>query len=214
MSALVGIRECARQLGVAHSTITRQMQAGILVNRGTAEAPLLDVEEVRAAREIALDPSKRRGAGAPLFDAAAGWAPPARSQPQPGPAVPATEDGLDDGLDDVEAAPAAPSASKDLSYQKARTAREGYAARLAQIELVQRLGQVLDKREVLDAFDALGRMLRERLASRAQLVAGRLAGLTDPNAIAALIAEEDRKLLEQLADDFARRFAERGVAAA
>lgn len=63
---LVSVRECARQLGVSHSTISRQLAAGVFANHGTDDRPLLLVDEVRAARDRQLDQSQQRGDQAPL----------------------------------------------------------------------------------------------------------------------------------------------------
>lgn len=62
----VGVRECARQLGLSHSTISRQLAAGVFRNLGTDKVPLLLVSEVREARARGLDQSKQRGPEAPL----------------------------------------------------------------------------------------------------------------------------------------------------
>ena len=68
---LLGVREAARELGVNPSTVSRQLRAGILPNRGSERAPKVCLSEARAARERNLDQSKRRGPEAPLFKASA-----------------------------------------------------------------------------------------------------------------------------------------------
>lgn len=60
LTDIVGIREAAGQLGVAASTISRQVRAGIIPNRGTGEAPKVSVSEARAARAKNTDPAQRR----------------------------------------------------------------------------------------------------------------------------------------------------------
>lgn len=60
---LVGVRECARQLGVAPSTVSRQI-GRLYVNLGTAERPLLDMDQVRRARGQDLNTAMQRGAAA------------------------------------------------------------------------------------------------------------------------------------------------------
>jgi len=191
----VSLSEAARQVGLNKSTISRQLAAGILRNRGTAERPLVDVAEVRAARESGLDRSKQRGPDSPLFGAS--------SAIDPVPPESAAED--EEGLPEPPSAATKP-ASGGIDYQKARTAREGYQARLAQIELEQKLGNLLDKSEVVDAFFALGAAVRERLDGRRAELAARLVGIADPGAIIGLIAEADRALLGGITEEFERRF--------
>src|SRR5579871_387393 len=53
MAKLVGIREGARQLGISHTTLSRQVARGLVPNHGTATAPLIDLSEARKAREAA-----------------------------------------------------------------------------------------------------------------------------------------------------------------
>lgn len=55
----VSLREAARQLGVTHPTISRQIRGGIIPNHGTLQRPLVNVEEARQAREATLLPEKR-----------------------------------------------------------------------------------------------------------------------------------------------------------
>lgn len=183
----VTISEAARQLNVHKSTISRQVRDGIIPNRGTDSAPMVDVDEAKLARASGLDRSKQRGPDSPLFNASSTIGAP---------------------VDDDDAAPpaAARGQTGGLDYQKARTAREGYQARLAQIELEKQLGGLLDKSEVVDAFFALGAGLREMMDTRRQTLASRLVGVTDVSAIAAILVDEDRKLQQAIAESFERRF--------
>ncbi len=56
----VSLREAAKALGVAHTTLSRQVRAGKIPNRGTDSRPLVDVEEARAARASNIDPAMQR----------------------------------------------------------------------------------------------------------------------------------------------------------
>ncbi|HEY3909454.1 MAG TPA: hypothetical protein VGM07_06145 [Stellaceae bacterium] len=60
---LVGVNEAGRRLGVDAGQVSRQIKAGIIPNRGTADRPLVNVDEARQARAIGLDRSKQRGPG-------------------------------------------------------------------------------------------------------------------------------------------------------
>ncbi len=55
MLELVGISEAARRLGVHKSTISRQVAAGIITNRGTGQRPLVNVDQARGERAAYLD---------------------------------------------------------------------------------------------------------------------------------------------------------------
>jgi hypothetical protein len=59
-SDIVGIREAADILGVSASTISRQVKAGIIPNRGADGAPKVSVREAREARAKNTDPAQRR----------------------------------------------------------------------------------------------------------------------------------------------------------
>jgi hypothetical protein len=184
-SRLVGVSEAARQIGVHKSTISRQLAAGIITNRGSKEKPLVDVEEARRARDRGLDRSKQRGPDSPLFGNSSAIAPADEAEPDV----------------DGHGAPMPAKPSGGLDYQKARTAREGYQARLAQIELEQKLGNLLDKGDVVDAFFTMGQRLREVLEQCRLELAARFG-----DAVGAALAEEFRKLQLGLAEEFERRF--------
>ncbi len=185
---LISVRECGRQLDLAHTTIGRQIKAGIIPNHGTESRPLVRLSEVKAARANGLDQSKMRGPNAPL------------SRP------------LDDGADEETAAGAADVRAPKLDFNRARTASEGYSAALKQLELEERRGNVLDKAEVIDAVFAIAQALRESIERRQPILASRVAGLADVNAIVQILADEDRKLLQGVADEFTRRFVEPAAA--
>jgi hypothetical protein len=101
---------------------------------------------------------------------------------------------------------AEPAERKSLDFNTARTARDGYQARLAQIDLEERLGNLLDRAETVDAFFTLGTALREAMERRAPELAARLDGVADLNARTTLILEDDRRLLQAIVDEFTRRF--------
>lgn len=174
MGKLVGIREAARQLGVNASTISRQVAAGVIPNHGGDGSPLVDPEEARSARQLNLDPSKRRGVGSPLS-----------LHPTP---------------QDITSSP------RGSGYQVSRAEREGYDAALKRIELEERLRNLLDKGEVTEAAFAIGQVLREMIERRQPTLAARLAGVIDVGTIAAILVEEDRRLLEAIGDEMQRKF--------
>jgi hypothetical protein len=186
----VSISECARELGVHKSTISRQVAAGIIPNRGTADEPKVDVAEARRARERGLDRSKQRGEDAPLFSSASAIG---------------ERDDDDAGQPAADATPP----KGGLDYQRARTAREGFQARLAQIELEEKLANLLDKGEVVDAFFTMASRLREMTDATRVDVAARFG-----DQVGNAVGEAFRKMLQAIAEDFERRFAQEPANAA
>jgi hypothetical protein len=189
---LVGVRECARQIGLNPSTISRQVAAGIIPNHGSEDAPRVSVAEARAARQENLDLTRRRIPRARLRDDAAADKDAAAGQD-------AAEDAADDDLPD---APAAGETRRGPSFSATRTAREGYQAKLLQLDYEQRIGNLLDKSEVYDAFFALGTLLRDALETRRQRLASRFADIAP--GLAAALAEDDAKVIAAVSEQFAR----------
>lgn len=163
----VSIREAARQLGIAHSTVSRQVSAGIIPNHGVPGRPLILVTEARAARAQNLDPSQRRGSRSPLFAE--------------------EEDGAPGTNDDPLSSASVPERG---SYRGERSRREAALAQLAEIELGKQLGNLLDKGEVIDAVVEIMITLRETL----QLAAHDVANRHGPE-IAAIFSAEIHKAL-------------------
>lgn len=178
MEALLGVREAARVIGVSHSTISRQLSDGVFANHGTAARPLLRLSEVKAGRAEGLDHSKRRAAAPP-------------------------PDLLDDEDGDEDQSPAAPTADRKVSEGRALNLDRDAEFKLIRNE--EKKGLLCSKRDVEDGAEEAGQALREALVSRTRELADRLASMTDPVAIASLLAESDAALLEQIADALERR---------
>ena len=175
---LTSVREAARALGVSHSTISRQVASGIIPNRGTAERPLIDVEEARAARAAHLYEG-RQGSHA----------------------------GRMVGDDHVaEDGPEAPAQAPD--YRRARTAGEIYRAKLAELDYFERVGKLIDQAEVSAALFTAARVLRDKLQALAGRLAGELATVSDPAVVRTTLDAAFRGLLEDLAKSFAEAAAE------
>ncbi len=60
MNEILSIRGAARRLNKSHSTISRYVQAHPELNRGTAERPMVNAEELRQHRLENLNPSRIR----------------------------------------------------------------------------------------------------------------------------------------------------------
>jgi len=184
----ISLRAAAKALGVKASTISRQVRAGIIPNRGKPHDPKVWLDEARLAREGGLDLSKQRGPEAALF------------------ARPPSIEEQDEEVETLERLAAAPGAERKptadkLNYQTARTAREGYSARLQQLELEQRLGNLLDRTEVEDAFFTMTSRMRDEFMAMGAKLGPELVGLA-AGEIAAKIEAETRSVLERLSNEF------------
>jgi hypothetical protein len=185
---LVGVREAARQVGVSASTISRQIKAGIIPNRGSAEQPRVDLGEVRAARAQNLDPSKVGNAAGMLLGEASAAEP------------------LEEDDEDLEAEePRAAGGAGEASYRAARTAREGFQAALAKLQYEEKAGLLVSRLEVERALVDASRQVRDALMRLGDKLAGELVGQTDPAAIARVINREHRQVLERLAEVLQQR---------
>lgn len=188
---LVGVRECARRLGVNASTISRQVAKGIITNRGTPDAPLIDMATVEAERAAGLDQSKQRGVEAPLFS----------DRPAAAPSAVAAEPEASE-VDDDEPPPAnAEQARAKLKYTDARTYREGYAAKLAELQYRREIDELVGAAGAEQGYADAGRILRDRLLSLPAQLAASLAAMTDEAEIAAYLRERIKRALTEAADE-------------
>lgn len=190
--SLVGVRECARRLEakgirINPSTLSRQLAKGIITNHGTPEAPLIDMATVEAERAAGLDQSKQRGADAPLFNDAS---PPAAGAAELEP----------EG--DVDAEPASGEQAKaKLKYTDARTFREGYAAKLTELQYREKIGELVGQAGSEQGYADAGRILRDRLLSLPAQLAASLAAMTDEAEIAAYLRERIKRALDEAANE-------------
>lgn len=178
-ASLVGLREAARLLTesgkpIHHGTLSRQIQRGQIPNRGTAEKPLVNIDEVIRWRAANIDPRLQRPASpAPLLAPAA-----------------------------TESTPAANDAAATVNTHRA--ALEQTKARLAQLDLEQKLGNLIDRRDVADAIETVAISMRDKLIAGADFLAPDLAGITDVAVVRVKLEEFHRKALKELADEFKR----------
>lgn len=188
-SHLVGVREAARQLGLNPSTISRQIARGAIPNRGTADRPMVDMDEARRARAENLDPSKQRGPNSPLF----GEAPPPPDPPDLEPTP------LAEAEDEDQPAPMpAPAASND-AYKRAATAEKQTKAAMGLLSLKRQAGALVGKAGVESATEEAWRSLRDRILAISQQVAGRLASMSDEREIRTFLRAELSRTLADAA---------------
>lgn len=109
----------------------------------------------------------------------------------------------------VAAAPAAPffhstaggeSQSRNATYNQAKTAREVYEAKLAQLKYETESGRLVNADEVRSAVARRAATLRESFLQLPSRVAALLAAETDQSRCHGLLETEIRNVLQQLAD--------------
>jgi phage terminase Nu1 subunit (DNA packaging protein) len=167
----------ARHLGVDRAHITRLKQAGRLV---LTPAGQVDVEASEARIAATADPAK-----APVADRhAAGRAAAVDGQNQPKTAP--EEEG-----DPIAGTP---------DYQKARARREEANANIAEIELAERAGHLMETAAVVAVLADAGATCRSMLETLPAILAPQLATLSDDHACRQLLEEHIGSALNELSD--------------
>lgn len=104
-----------------------------------------------------------------------------------------------EGSDDDNAGNA--SFNGQTSFSRVRTAREGYQAKMAQMDYEERAGKLVKKDEVAkEAYD-VSRQLRDRFLTLPQELAGTLVGMSDEKEIARFLRSKIRDALMEAAED-------------
>jgi hypothetical protein len=73
----------------------------------------------------------------------------------------------------------------------------------ADLDLAERLNQVVDPGEIVDAISEAGNYLRERFTAADPILCERLAAESDPRQIKAVLEEEHRKVMTEVQAKFA-----------
>jgi hypothetical protein len=73
----------------------------------------------------------------------------------------------------------------------------------ADLDLAERLNQVVDPGEVVDAISEAGNYLRERFIAADPILCERLAAESDPRQVKAILEEENRKIMAEVQAKFA-----------
>lgn len=173
----VSIREFARRIGVSHTAVQKAIKAGDL---STLPSGRLDPERALA----------QWSANRPMTAIKQHASPPGRSRPPAPPAV------------DPEADPSPQKGKRSAeAYSAARAVHEAHKARLAELTLKRKQGELVDAAAVRRrAFD-YARTIRERLQAIPERVAGQVAALTDAHEVAELLSAEIATALGEVADE-------------
>jgi len=186
MAERVSLSQLARMLGHNKGYIHKLKTRGVLV---FDDDGFIDADVARAAIADARDPAKQYMAQVNARQRAA-----ARAQPQEAPpapiAAPRAVSGPPDGNSGGGGDPDHPSAN--ATYNKARTAKEAIGARILDMELKRRAGELVERRLVEPTVFEAFRSLRDRCFAVPALCAPNLLGLTDAREIELAIADELR----------------------
>lgn len=174
---MAGIREAARELGLNPSTVSRWVRQYPELNRGTDDEIDVDIEKLREHRAQNVN-AAMSGNHAGLF----------QDENENQDASPAAGGGEDRG-----------SVTPGLAAARTRVAEA--QAHKAELDLAERLGEVVDLAGVEAAFRTAGVALRQAMESRARPLSEVLAGMTDARAIALRLDEEDRALLTRVMNE-------------
>lgn len=193
------IRELARRIGVSDVAINKarangRIPASLFSTRPSGRPYVIDLDEAERAVRAVLSPAaspgkpradkvRQRQEAAPVVAEPA----PPRSMPEPPPV-------LDDQPIPMQAG----------AYQKARAMREAYAAKLAQLDYQQKMGQLVSKDDMKSSLFSAGRQLRDSLTQLPSRLAPQLASETDQHVISMMLATEINAALKELAHAFQR----------
>lgn len=196
------IRELARRVGVSDTAINKarangRVPASLFSVRPSGRPYVLNPDEAEKIVRSVLNPAA--SPGEPRADKARAAATPKAARPEP--------------AEEPDRAPAAPAAAtfddqpipmQAGAYQKARAMREAYAAKLAQLDYQQKMGQLVSKDEMKGALFSAGRQLRDSLTQLPSRLAPQLASETDQHVISMMLTQEINDALKELAHAFQR----------
>ena len=168
----LGIRDAARRLGLAHTTVGRYFRANPELNRGSRGRPRVDLDELRRHRSANINPAMRGSRAGRLL-----------GEGDPDPAVFA------------EAPPAVTRASDSPNYARAKAMREETLAQRARIDLDEKKALLVPRAEVEAAAYEIGALLQRDLLELGAQLGERLSTMTEPHEIVALLEAEHRRIL-------------------
>lgn len=177
--------EFARIRGCSQPYVTKLGHQGRLVLNA---AGLVDVARTIALLDATDDPARggdRTGKPAPAVAQTAASAPPAAA---------AVAGKGDDG----PSPPFAPGES--AAYKNAATRERVAKARLAELELAEKAGNLVRRDEVETAVFGLARQAQEALDAIADRLSTQLAAESDPARVHQLLSEDVRRVMQQLAE--------------
>ena len=170
MNGLLGVRAAAAALGLSASTVSRYVRAHPELNQGGASRPRIDPDALAAHRRDHVNGAMAGNHAGALM---------------------APENGKANGKQRDD--------KPKITYAEARTAHEALKVRKAQVALDEQLGRLVPRIEVEDGAAEAAQAVQNGLLSLGRELAERLAAMTDPGEIAALIESEHRRVLSEMA---------------
>jgi len=176
MTRYISRAQLARELKVSRASITSAIRAGrISANAMTPDGQWLDAD--RAAEQFRSTSSRNHP---PALPRPAWSRSPAASTPTSAP---------------EPTAPSTPARAESLAR------RDAAKAALAELEQLQRSGQLVSVEQVQAEAYRIGRETRDRILQVAERVAPQVAAADDPRIVHALLSTELREALRQLATE-------------
>lgn len=212
----MSLRAYARHRGDALSAVQKA-----IANKRVSEAAvrrddtgrLIGIDQELADREWALntDPAEalKNGKNPSALLTPAPNTSPATSVDQPDGG--ATE-GSEGGADLLSAPSAAAAANEDSSYLEARTREKQFQAKKAELDYLERVGELVSAADVREEQFEIYRQLRDKLEQIPVSVAEKLAAETDPARAEHVLRSEIRKALDEFSRTLATDAAAEGAA--
>ena len=173
---LLGVCAAAAALGCHASTISRYLKHFPDLNQGSKSRPKIDVEVLRRHRARNTNPTPRGHQGGKML-----------------------AEGGEPTIVAAEAPPAATKAADSPNYALAKAVRETVLAQRARVDLDEKRGLLVPRREIEDAVYDAGAVLQRDLLELGAQLAERLAAMDKPREITALLETEHRRVLATLA---------------
>jgi len=185
------LRAFAARKGNAVSYWHKQKELGRLVMVDVGGKPMVDVERSEALIAATADPAK-----AHMASVNEGQRAMHRGTVTP-PPIPQGDLSRGNTTD-----------SKNATYMQAKTAREVYEAKLAQLDYERESGKLIKKQEVDGAMFEIARSIRDGLINCSRRIAAEVAGLSTAEACEDAISREHRAILENMERQFNERVRE------
>jgi hypothetical protein len=94
--------------------------------------------------------------------------------------------------------------SRNATYMQAKTAREVYDAKMAQLQFEQASGKLIEKDAATRGALQIARSVRDHLISRNRRLSPELAGADSVNVIEEILNADDRVMLGNLVREFSK----------
>lgn len=194
------LRAFAARKGNAVSYWHKQKEHGRLVMVNVGGKMLVDVEASEALMARTASPEKEYMKAVNVQQREAHRKPAGR------PKAPKREAPDDDTTPEPPAFHEAPQDTpRGPTYAQAKTMREAYGAKLAQLEYERETGKLIKKQDVDSAMFEISRTVRDGLINCANRIAAEVSGLTAVDACAEAILKEHRALLDNMARQIRQR---------